>query len=84
MSKGSDIPILRDLASRYVELAQHPVQDERRALWRRHNSLLPTRPLVLVMFGFHNAWVRERFGEGVLLCQDPLFRFRVPVNAATA
>lgn len=39
----SDIEILRELASRYVEVCNDPRQDVRRDLWRKHNSLKPTR-----------------------------------------
>jgi len=48
MSETKDIAILRELARRVAELAAKPVQDERRDLWRRHNSLQPTRALVYV------------------------------------
>ena len=39
---------LREIAKQTVELANAPVQDQRRALWTRHNSLDFTRPPVLV------------------------------------
>ena len=45
---NSDVHILRDLAREYAEIAATDVQDERRDLWRRHNSLERTRPLILV------------------------------------
>ena len=44
----SDNEILRDLAMQYVEVCNDPVQEERRDLWRAHNSLKPTRPLIYV------------------------------------
>jgi len=53
-----DVDILRDVARRYRDLAAQPVMDERRDLWRRHNSLERTRPLVLVMWS-GLAWRRE-------------------------
>ena len=40
--------LLRDLARRYAEVAASPVQDQRRDLWRRHNSLKATRPPIYV------------------------------------
>ena len=49
----TDRTILRDLARRYQEVCQQPVQNERRRLWRQHNSLKRTRPLI---FTFRFAW----------------------------
>jgi hypothetical protein len=43
---GADAEVLRQLAGRVAELASLPVMDEKRLLWRRHNSLAATRPLV--------------------------------------
>lgn len=70
----SDIAILRELAKKYAELAAKPIQEERRDLWTAHNSLEPTRPPILVRLAYCNAWVRKMFGDGVIQCQDPLFR----------
>lgn len=70
MSVSSEIHVLRELAKRYLEICNTPVQEARRDLWRRHNSLQPTRPLVLVMPG--TCW--EEFPEMALVCEDPLFR----------
>ncbi len=53
-----DLQILRDVARRYRELAAQPIMDERRDLWRRHNSLERTRPPVIV-FWSGGAWRRE-------------------------
>ena len=44
----SDVAILGDLTKRYLEICNEGVQKERRDLWRRHNSLKPTRPLIYV------------------------------------
>ena len=60
---------LRDLASRYKELCSDPVQDERRDLWRRHNSLQPTRPLI-----YTRAYAWAEMPESVCACEDPLLR----------
>ena len=43
-----DRTILRDLAREYIDVCGAPVQKERRDLWRRHNSLKDTRPLIYV------------------------------------
>jgi len=70
MSTQSEIYLLRDLATRYLEICARPEQQERRALWRAHNSLQPTRPLVLAMSG--DAWWETP--DATLVCEDPLFR----------
>lgn len=74
MTLTSDVSILRGLASKYAEVAAKPVQEERRALWRAHMSLKPTRPLVLFTYGMWNVWCRETFGDDQLACRDPFFR----------
>lgn len=71
---GNDIKVLRELAKQYLELAQLPIQEERRRLWRAHNSLKPTRPLVLATYGMWNVWCREVFGDHAMQCADPFFR----------
>ena len=67
--KSTDITILRDLAARYVEICNKPVIDERRNLWRRHNSLRRTRPLIYV-----RAWAWQEMPDSELRCEDPFFR----------
>ena len=71
MSTSKDVTVLRDLAEQYMEVANKPIQDERRELWRRHNSLERTRPLVLLMpFA---CW--PEFAESQqFVCEDPFFR----------
>lgn len=67
----SDIDVLRELASRYAELAADPIQDTRRDLWRKHNSLQPTRPLMYLRGGV--AW--EEVPEITSLrCEDEFLR----------
>lgn len=67
----NDRQILRGLAKRYMEIAADPVQDERRRLWTRFHGRLERRACVYAMrFG-----VNELFGEKVLQCRDPFFRF---------
>ncbi|HOU12370.1 MAG TPA: hypothetical protein PKZ84_04580 [Anaerolineae bacterium] len=65
----NDIAILRDLAERYTAICNKPVMNERRALWRRHNSLKRTRPLIYV-----RAWAWQEMPESELYCADPFFR----------
>lgn len=38
--------VLRALAEKVAELAARPIEAEKRDLWYRHNSLLPTRPVI--------------------------------------
>jgi hypothetical protein len=70
MDTNGDVRILRDLAKRYVEICAKPIQAERRDLWRRHNSLVRTRPLIYARWlaAWHEA------PESRLQCTDPLFR----------
>ncbi|MDY7009579.1 MAG: hypothetical protein SVV80_02355 [Planctomycetota bacterium] len=48
MPNDKDIVILRDLAKQVADIAAKDIQDERRDLWRRHNSLRKTRPLIYI------------------------------------
>ena len=66
---SNDVTILRDLARQYVEVCADPIQDERRRLWRDHNSLVKTRPLI---------YVRAGWGEvpeiNIRQCEDPFLQ----------
>jgi len=48
MISSNDRTILRDLARQVANIADLPIQQERRELWKRHNSLETVRPLILV------------------------------------
>ena len=61
--------ILRDLARQYVEICARPVQAERRKLWRRHNSLKRTRPLIYV-----RAFAWGEMPQSRCHCEDPFAR----------
>ncbi len=65
-----DIEIIRGLAERYAEIAALPIMDERRDLWRRHNSLERTRPLVYMRW--LAAW--QEHPESQLQCTDPFWQ----------
>jgi hypothetical protein len=65
----ADTTVLRDLAKAYCDICADPVQAERRALWRRHNSLKPTRPLIYV-----RAFAWSEMPQSHCLCEDRLFR----------
>ncbi|NQT19607.1 MAG: hypothetical protein HQ592_07875 [Planctomycetes bacterium] len=64
-----DKSILRDLAKQYLAVCSDPVQDERRNLWRRHNSLRKTRPLIYV-----RAFAWGEMPQSKCSCEDPLLR----------
>jgi len=61
--------ILRDLAKQYSEICAEPIQQERRTLWRRHNSLKKTRPLIYV-----RAFAWHEMSQSESLCQDSFLR----------
>ena len=64
-----DTIILRELAKQYAEICTDPVQDERRALWRMHNSLRRTRPLIYV-----RAFAWQEMPQSNCLIEDPFLR----------
>ncbi|MFB3894379.1 MAG: hypothetical protein ACE15C_20435 [Phycisphaerae bacterium] len=68
---GNDVRVLRDLARQVADIAAKPVQDERRRLWRDHNSLIRTRPPVICtgLFFWHEVGLYES-----LRCRDGLLR----------
>ena len=57
--------LLRDLAKQVAQAAALPVMDERRELWKRHNSLRPARPMILV---FPEGSWRELLPDASLKC----------------
>jgi len=61
--------ILRDLTKQYIEICSQPIQDDRRTLWRRHNSLKKTRPLIYV-----RAFAWKEMPHAQCLCKDPFAR----------
>jgi hypothetical protein len=71
MSYSKDVQTVRDLAKRYRDIAADPIQDERRNLWRKHNSLVRTRPLVLVMIS-GGCW--QEIPASRLECEDTFLR----------
>ncbi len=68
MLNKKDISIVRELAERVAEVAALPVQEEKRELWRKLNSLNPSRPMVMID---QVCWNEMNFdGELDLLCTD--------------
>lgn len=72
MSDTNDMTILRDLVKRYLEVCNRPQQEKVRELWRKHNSLEKTRPLIIVRGGV--AFGKEIPDTCELKCEDPFFR----------
>jgi len=66
---AKDREVLRRLASRYRDVCDSPVQVERRDLWRRHNSLKPTRPLI-----YTRAFAWSEMPDAACICEDPFLR----------
>lgn len=63
-----DIAIVRELAGRVVEVASLPVQEAKRALWRKLNSRRPDRPMVMID---QVCWNEMGLGEELeLRCAD--------------
>lgn len=69
MENTRDLGIIRELARRYAEIAAQPIQDERRRLWRDHNSLIRTRPLIYVRW--LAAW--NEHPDALPQCEDPFW-----------
>jgi hypothetical protein len=61
--------IVRDLVREYLDVCHQPVQTERRDLWRRHNSLQRTRPLIYI-----RAFAWSEFADTACCCTDPFYR----------
>ena len=64
-----DKHIIRQLAGEVAEIAALPVQEEKRALWRRLNGLQPVRPMVMIDQVCWNEMDVD--GELAFSCEDP-------------
>lgn len=73
MIPAKDIQILRSLAEKVSEISKKPIQDEKRDLWTKNNSLIKTRPLLYLQVGSWDAMGTEVINDK-LECTDPLFR----------
>jgi len=68
MPDKRDVSIVRELAARVAEIAARPVQEEKRALWRRLNGLRPARPMVMID---QVCWNEMNIGDELTLrCAD--------------
>jgi hypothetical protein len=69
MGERHDVSIVRELAAQVAEIAALPVQDEKRALWRKLNALKPDRPMVMID---QVCWNEMNLDDELTLrCQDP-------------
>lgn len=69
MPSEYDRDVIRRLAEETAEIAALPVQEEKRALWRRLNGLRPERPMVMVD---QVCWNEMNVNDELtLLCEDP-------------
>ncbi|MBM3213807.1 hypothetical protein FJZ36_02680 [Candidatus Poribacteria bacterium] len=67
---SNDRFVVRDLAKRWVELANLPVMEERKRLWTLEKDLRAERPMVLF-----ETWTLERYVDtSELVCQDAACR----------
>ncbi|MCC7492389.1 MAG: hypothetical protein IT204_08595 [Fimbriimonadaceae bacterium] len=69
LGPAAEVQLLRDLARRYRDVTDHPVQTTRRDLWRAHNSLRPTRPLI-----YTRAFAFGELPDSQCVCTDGFLR----------
>lgn len=68
MLNTKDISILRELSAHVADIAALPVQEEKRALWRRLNARQPVRPMVMID---QVCWNEMNIGDELILrCSD--------------
>jgi len=68
MLNKQDVKIVRELAARVAEIAALPVQEEKRALWRKLNAREPARPMVMID---QVCWNEMNVGDELTLrCTD--------------
>ena len=68
---NEDKILLRELAKKVAEIASRPEQDNKYKLWRRHNALEETSPLLCCEP--ESAW-HEIFPAKTIVCKTPLAR----------
>ena len=71
MISSHDRSILRDCAKRVADIADLPIQEERRDLWKKHNRLKPERPMILIFP--EGSWI-ELIPSADLACEDKTAR----------
>jgi len=70
MIAQKDRDIIRELASRLMELAADPVMKERKRLWKAVHDLKAERPVIL----FETAWIDRFVAPEEVLCEDQLLQ----------
>jgi len=69
MPNAKDRAVIRELAARTAEIAALPVQEQKRALWRKLNARQAVRPMVMIdQVCWNEMNVRD---ELTLRCEDP-------------
>jgi len=71
MLNKEDVAVVRALARRVAEIANLPVQEEKRRLWRRLNAKNPVRPMVMIDQVCVNEIAGFVGGALTLCCTDP-------------
>lgn len=67
-TSDSDRTILRDLARQVAEIGALPIQEERRQLWKQHNSLTKVKNMVLIFP--ENSWNELLPRDGLVASDD--------------
>lgn len=67
MISSQERNILRDCAKRVADIAELPIQEQRRDLWKGHHRLKPQRPMILVFP--EGSWI-ELMPSKDLACED--------------
>ena len=67
----ADISVVRDLAKRVLEISEMPENIEKIKLWKDHNSLIKSRPMILC---FPENAYEEIIPYSSLIAKDPFLR----------
>ena len=70
MVTQKDRRTIRDLASKWMEIASLPVMHERKRIWKSVHDLRAERPVIL----FETDWINGYVTEAEILCVDPFLR----------
>jgi hypothetical protein len=68
-----DAQVLHELAEQYAEICARAVQEERRTLWRDHNSLVKTRVPIICSWYWGSLLDATLLADD-LVCADPFYR----------
>ncbi|MCL5072634.1 MAG: hypothetical protein M1308_17340 [Actinobacteria bacterium] len=66
----NDVKVLRELAKRYMEIAQMDVMPERKRLWKDLHDLKPQRPMII----FEPFWLDGYLDDYKLRCEDNMLQ----------